>query len=60
MLNSSRRISPTNLSLLFVAALMLPVVILALTEHTPFWVSVACVVMPLGGYTIITSHKSLY
>ena len=55
MLNSSRRISPTNLSLLFVAALMLPVVILAFTEHNPFWVSVACVVMPLGGYTLFAS-----
>ncbi|MBR5863526.1 MAG: lipid A phosphoethanolamine transferase [Alistipes sp.] len=55
MFLSARRITPKHLSYLFVAALMLPVVILALTEHTPFWVSVACVVMQLGGYTLFAS-----
>lgn len=38
-----------------VVSLMLPVVILLFTEHNPFWISVACLLIPLGGYLIFAS-----
>ena len=43
------------LSALFVASLMLPVLILVYTEKNPFLTSVACVMIPLGGYTLFSS-----
>ncbi len=44
-----------RLSMTLVASLMLPVVILLFTEHNPFWISVACLLIPLGGYLIFAS-----
>lgn len=38
-----------------VVLLMLPVVILLFTEHNPLWISVACLLIPLGGYLIFAS-----
>lgn len=50
-----KRINAVSLAMAFVASLMLPVLILIITEHNPFWTSVACVMMPLGGYTLFAS-----
>ena len=50
-----KRINAVTLAMAFVASLMLPVLILIITEHNPFWTSVACVMMPLGGYTLFAS-----
>ena len=44
-----------RLSMTLVVSLMLPVVILLFTEHNPFWISVACLLIPLGGYLIFAS-----
>lgn len=55
MLSWIKRINALQLSMAFVASLMLPVLILTYTEHNPFWASVACVLMPLGGYTLFAS-----
>ena len=43
------------LSMTLVVSLMLPVVILLFTEHNPLWISVACLLIPLGGYLIFAS-----
>lgn len=43
------------LSALFVASLMLPVLILVYTEKNSFLTSAACVMIPLGGYTLFSS-----
>jgi lipid A ethanolaminephosphotransferase len=42
----------TKLSIVFVAAMMLPVIALAYTEKNPFWVTFGSVLLPLGGYLI--------
>lgn len=44
-----------RLSMTLVVSLMLPVVILLFTEHNPLWISVACLLIPLGGYLIFAS-----
>ena len=44
-----------RLSMTLVASLMLPVVILLFTEYNPLWISVACLLIPLGGYLIFAS-----
>ena len=45
----------TKLSIVFVAAMMLPVIALAYTEKNPFWVTLGSVLLPLGGYLIWTA-----
>lgn len=42
----------TKLSIVFVAAMMLPVIALAYTEKNPFWVTFGSVLLPLGGYSL--------
>ena len=44
-----------RLSMTLVVSLMLPVVILLFTEHNPLWISVACLLIPLGGYLLFAS-----
>lgn len=44
-----------HLTAIFVAALMIPVVILIYTEKNPFWVSVGCTLVPLGGYMLFAA-----
>ncbi len=44
-----------NLTAIFVAALMIPVGILAYTEKNSFWISVACTMIPLGGYILFAT-----
>ena len=50
-----KKINAQRLAAMFVASLMLPVLILICTEKNPFWTSVVCVMMPLGGYTLFAS-----
>lgn len=55
-----RDINALQLSVMFVASLMIPVLILTYTEHNPLWTSIACVMIPLGGYTLfaaLTCHS---
>lgn len=49
-----------NLSIAYLSALMLPVIILAFTERNSFWMTLAGVLLPLGLYSIIVtlSHRS--
>lgn len=47
-----KQIDAQYLAITFVVSLMLPVLILVYTEKNPFWTSVACVMIPLGGYTL--------
>lgn len=51
----TKHINARWLSALYIASLMLPVLILVYTEQNPFWTSVACVMIPLGGYTLFAS-----
>ena len=44
-----------HLAMAFVVSLMLPVLILIYTEHNPFWVSLACALIPLGCYVVFAS-----
>lgn len=55
MFDWMKKINALHLSMAFVASLMVPVLILIYTEHNSFWASVACIMMPLGGYTIFAS-----
>ena len=48
-------INAQRLSVIYILSLMLPVLILVYTERNPFWVSVACVMIPLGGYSLFVS-----
>ena len=41
--------------LIFIWSLMLPVLVLAYTEHNPFWVTLSCILLPGGFYTIFAS-----
>ncbi len=45
----------TLLAVAFIAALMLPILILAYTEKNPFWVVLTSVLLPLGFYTIFAA-----
>ena len=50
-----KQINAQRLSLMLVVSLMLPVLVLVYTEQNSFWTSVACVLLPLGGYTLFAS-----
>lgn len=50
-----KQINAQRLSLMLVVSLMLPVLVLVYTEQNSFWTSVACVLFPLGGYTLFAS-----
>lgn len=50
-----KKINAQRLAAMFVVSLMLPVLVLICTEKNPFWTSVVCVMMPLGGYTLFAS-----
>lgn len=43
------------LMIAFVVSLMIPVFILVFTEKNSFWISVACVMISLGGYTLFAA-----
>jgi len=45
----------TLLAVVFVAALMLPVLILTYTEKNPLWVALAGVLLPFGFYTVFAA-----
>lgn len=45
----------TLLAVAFIAALMLPILILTYTEKNPLWVALAGVLLPLGCYTIFAA-----
>lgn len=49
-----------NLSIAYLVALMLPVMVLAFTEHNSFWVTLVGFFLPLGLYSILAagSHRS--
>lgn len=51
MQDFSKKINAWQLALFFIAAVIAPNVILTITEDNPFWVAVACLLIPLGGYT---------
>lgn len=53
-----KRYNAKVLSLAFLMALMLPVVILAFTEHNPWWIRVAGLLLPLGFYSMFSSISS--
>lgn len=59
-MSAKKRYNAKVLSIAFLAALMLPVVILAFTEHNPFWVTVVGLLLPLGAYALFAamSHRS--
>ncbi len=45
----------TLLAVAFVAALMLPILILTYTEKNPLWVALAAVLLPFGVYTVFAA-----
>ena len=47
--------NPTALAAAYIAALMLPVAILAYTEGNPLWATVAGILLPLGAYTVFAA-----
>lgn len=52
---TKHRYNAEGLSATFIAALMLPVVILTFTEHNPFWVGLAALLLPLGFYCLFAA-----
>jgi len=47
--------NPLRLAVAFIASLMLPVAILACTERNPGAATVACILLPLGFYTVFAA-----
>ena len=58
MMRIKKRYSATWLTLSFVAALMIPIIILAITENNPFWMTVSTILLPFGFYTFFAALSS--
>ena len=55
MNEKTKKYNPLRLAVAFVASLMLPVAILTWTERNPFATAVACILIPLGAYTVFAA-----
>ena len=58
MMRIKKRYSATWLTLSFVAALMIPIIILAITENNPFWMTISTILLPFGFYTLFAALSS--
>ena len=54
-MSRTRKYNSKRLLLIFIWSLMLPVLVLAYTEHNPFWVTLSGILLPGGFYTIFAS-----